>query len=165
MDFLISDKIRKILNGKKKAKYSKKEKSKKLEDSIMDINLLNNDEEHNKKKLLERKKNRQKQNIIIKNEQEEKQEKTEPQPQKIEEEESIQLNEKSDISLDIELPEEKSTQINTFPQNYSEIVEDKIYNLFDFTIINEISQQNRFDAESRDENIKTADVSKLKTNN
>jgi len=131
----------------------------------MDINLLNNDEEHNKKKLLERKKNRQKQNIIIKNEQEEKQEKTEPQPQKIEEEESIQLNEKSDISFDIELPEEKSTQINTFAQNDLEIVEDKIYNLFDFTIINEISQQNRFDDESRDENIKTADVSKLKKNN
>jgi hypothetical protein len=151
--------------AKKKAKYSKKEKSKKLEDSIMDINLLNNDEEHNKKKLLERKKNRQKQNIIIKNEQEEKQEKTEPQPQKIEEEESIQLNEKSDISFDIELPEEKSTQINTFAQNDLEIVEDKIYNLFDFTIINEISQQNRFDDESRDENIKTADVSKLKKNN
>ena len=86
-------------------------------------------------------------------------------PKKIEEEESIQLKEKSDISLDIELPEEKSTQINTFPQNDSEIVEDKIYNLFDFTIINEISQQNRFDAESRDENIKTADVSKLKKNN
>ena len=120
---------------------------------------------HNKKKLLERKKNRQKQNIITKNEPEEKQDKTEPQPQKIEEEESIQLNEKSDISLDIELPEEKSTQINTFPQNDSEIIEDKIYNLFDFTIINEISQQNRFDAESRDENIKTADVSKLKKNN
>ena len=120
---------------------------------------------HNKKKLLERKKNRQKQNKITKNEPEEKQEKTEPQSQKIEEEESIQLNEKSDISLDIELAEEKSTQINTFPQNNSEIVEDKIYNLFDFTIINEISQQNRFDAESRDENIKTADVSKLKKNN
>ena len=150
---------------KKKEKCTKKEKSKKLDDSIMDINLLNNDEEHNKKKLLERKKNRQKQNIITKNEPEEKQDKTEPQPQKIEEEESIQLNEKSDISLDIELPEEKSTQINTFPQNDSEIVEDKIYNLFDFTIINEISQQNRFDAESRDENIKTADVSKLKKNN
>ena len=150
---------------KKKAKCTKKEKSKKLDDSIMDINLLNNDEEHNKKKLLERKKNRQKQNIITKDEPEEKQDKTEPQPQKIEEEESIQLNEKSDISLDIELPEEKSTQINTFPQNDSEIVEDKIYNLFDFTIINEISQQNRFDAESRDENIKTADVSKLKKNN
>ena len=150
---------------KKKAKCTKKEKSKKLDDSIMDINLLNNDEEHNKKKLLERKKNRQKQNIITKNEPEEKQDKTEPQPQKIEEEESIQLNEKSDISLDIELPEEKSTQINTFPQNDSEIVEDKIYNLFDFTIINEISQQNRFDAESRDENIKTTNVSKLKKNN
>ena len=150
---------------KKKAKCTKKEKSKKLDDSIMDINLLNNDEEHNKKKLLERKKNRQKQNIITKDEPEEKQDKTEPQPQKIEEEESIQLNEKSDISLDIELPEEKSTQINTFPQNDSEIVEDKIYNLFDFTIINEISQQNRFDVESRDENIKTADVSKLKKNN
>ena len=150
---------------KKKAKCTKKEKSKKLDDSIMDINLLNNDEEHNKKKLLGRKKNRQKQNIITKDEPEEKQDKTEPQPQKIEEEESIQLNEKSDISLDIELPEEKSTQINTFPQNDSEIVEDKIYNLFDFTIINEISQQNRFDAESRDENIKTADVSKLKKNN
>ena len=86
-------------------------------------------------------------------------------PKKIEEEESIQLNEKSDISLDIELAEEKSTQINTFPQNDSEIVEDKIYNLFDFTIINEISQQNRFDAESRDENIKTTNVSKLKKNN
>ena len=150
---------------KTKAKCTKKEKSKKLDDSIMDINLLNNDEEHNKKKLLERKKNRQKQNIITKNEPEEKQDKTEPQPKKIEEEESIQLNEKSDISLDIELPEEKSTQINTFPQNDSEIVEDKIYNLFDFTIINEISQQNRFDAESRDENIKTADISKLKKNN
>ena len=150
---------------KKKAKCTKKEKSKKLDDSIMDINLLNNDEEHNKKKLLERKKNRQKQNIITKDEPEEKQDKTEPQPQKIEEEESIQLNEKSDISLDIELAEEKSTQINTFPQNDSEIVEDKIYNLFDFTIINEISQQNRFDVESRDENIKTADVSKLKKNN
>ena len=150
---------------KKKEKCTKKEKSKKLDDSIMDINLLNNDEEHNKKKLLERKKNRQKQNKITKNEPEEKQDKTEPQPQKIEEEESIQLNEKSDISLDIELPEEKSTQINTFPQNDSEIIEDKIYNLFDFTIINEISQQNRFDAESRDENIKTADVSKLKKNN
>ena len=150
---------------KKKEKCTKKEKSKKLDDSIMDINLLNNDEEHNKKKLLERKKNRQKQNIITKDEPEEKQDKTEPQPQKIEEEESIQLNEKSDISLDIELPEEKSTQINTFPQNDSEIVEDKIYNLFDFTIINEISQQNRFDVESRDENIKTADVSKLKKNN
>ena len=150
---------------KKKEKCTKKEKSKKLDDSIMDINLLNNDEEHNKKKLLERKKNRQKQNIITKNEPEEKQDKTEPQPKKIEEEESIQLNEKSDISLDIELPEEKSTQINTFPQNDSEIVEDKIYNLFDFTIINEISQQNRFDVESRDENIKTADVSKLKKNN
>ena len=150
---------------KTKAKCTKKEKSKKLDDSIMDINLLNNDEEHNKKKLLERKKNRQKQNKIIKNEPEEKQDKTEPQPKKIEEEESIQLKEKSDISLDIELPEEKSTQINTFPQNDSEIVEDKIYNLFDFTIINEISQQNRFGAESRDENIKTADVSKLKKNN
>ena len=150
---------------KTKAKCTKKEKSKKLDDSIMDINLLNNDEEHNKKKLLERKKNRQKQNIITKNEPEEKQDKTEPQSQKIEEEESIQLNEKSDISLDIELPEEKSTKINTFPQNDSEIVEDKIYNLFDFTIINEISQQNRFDAELRDENIKTADVSKLKKNN
>ena len=150
---------------KKKEKCTKKEKSKKLDDSIMDINLLNNDEEHNKKKLLERKKNRQKQNIITKNEPEEKQDKTEPQPQKIEEEESIQLNEKSDISLDIELAEEKSTQINTFPQNDSEIVEDKIYNLFDFTIINEMSQQNRFDVESRDENIKTADVSKLKKNN
>ena len=150
---------------KTKAKCTKKEKSKKLDDSIMDINLLNNDEEHNKKKLLERKKNRQKQNIITKNEPEEKQDKTEPQPKKIEEEESIQLNEKSDISLDIELPEEKSTKINTFPQNDSEIVEDKIYNLFDFTIINEISQQNRFDVESRDENIKTADVSKLKKNN
>ena len=151
--------------AKKKAKCTKKEKSKKLDDSIMDINLLNNDEEHNKKKLLERKKNRQKQNIITKNEPEEKQDKTELQPQKIEEEESIQLNEKSDISFDIELPEEKSTQINTFAQNDLEIVEDKIYNLFDFTIINEISQQNRFDAESRDENIKTADVSKLKKNN
>ena len=150
---------------KKKAKCTKKEKSKKLDDSIMDINLLNNDEEHNKKKLLERKKNRQKQNIITKNEPEEKQDKTEPQPQKIEEEESIQLNEKSDISFDIELPEEKSTQINTFAQNDLEIVEDKIYNLFDFTIINEISQQNRFDDESRDENIKTADFSKLKKNN
>ena len=150
---------------KKKAKCTKKEKSKKLDDSIMDINLLNNDEEHNKKKLLERKKNRQKQNKITKNEPEEKQEKIEQQPQRIKEEESIQLNEKSDISLDIELPEEKSTQINTFPQNDSEIVEDKIYNLFDFTIINEISQQNRFDVESRDENIKTADVSKLKKNN
>ena len=135
---------------KTKAKCTKKEKSKKLDDSIMDINLLNNDEEHNKKKLLERKKNRQKQNKITKNEPEEKQEKTEPQSQKIEEEESIQLNEKSDISLDIELSEEKSTQINTFPQNDSEIVEDKIYNLFDFTIINEISQQKRFDAESRE---------------
>jgi hypothetical protein len=143
---------------KKKAKCTKKEKSKKLDDSIMDINLLNNDEEHNKKKLLERKKNRQKQNKITKNEPEEKQDKTEPQPQKIEEEESIQLNEKSDISLDIELPEEKSTQINTFPQNDSEIVEDKIFNLIDFTIINEISKQNRFDAESKDENIKTTDV-------
>ena len=143
---------------KKKAKCTKKEKSKKLDDSIMDINLLNNDEEHNKKKLLERKKNRQKQNKITKNEPEEKQEKTEPQPKKIEEEESIQLNEKSDISLDIELPEEKSTQINTFPQNDSEIVEDKIFNLIDFTIINEISKQNRFDAESKDENIKTTDV-------
>ena len=150
---------------KKKAKCTKKEKSKKLDDSIMDINLLNNDEEHNKKKFLERKKNRQKQNIITKNEPEEKQDKTEPQPKKIEEEESIQLNEKSDISLDIELPEEKSTKINTFSQNDSEIVEDKIYNLFDFTIINEISQQNRFDVESRDENIKTAGISKLKKNN
>ena len=118
-----------------------------------------------RKNSLKEKKNRQKQNKITKNEPEEKQEKTEPQPQKIEEEESIQLNEKSDISFDIELPEEKSTQINTFPQNDSEIVEDKIYNLFDFTIINEISQQNRFDVESRDENIKTADVSKLKKNN
>ena len=150
---------------KKKAKCTKKEKSKKLDDSIIDINLLNNDEEHNKKKFLERKKNRQKQNIITKNEPEEKQDKTEPQPKKIEEEESIQLNEKSDISLDIELPEEKSTKINTFSQNDSEIVEDKIYNLFDFTIINEISQQNRFDVESRDENIKTAGISKLKKNN
>ena len=118
-----------------------------------------------RKNSLKEKKNRQKQNKITKNEPEEKQEKTEPQSQKIEEEESIHLNEKSDISLDIELPEEKSTQINTFPQNDSEIVEDKIYNLFDFTIINEISQQNRFDVESRDENIKTADVSKLKKNN
>ena len=143
---------------KKKAKCTKKEKSERLDDSVVDINLLNNDEEHNKKKLLERKKNRQKQNKITKNEPEEKQEKTEPQSQKIEEEESIQLNEKSDISLDIELAVEKSTQINTFPQNDSEIVEDKIYNLFDFTIINEISQQNRFDVESRDENIKTTDV-------
>jgi len=97
--------------------------------------------------------------------QKKKKEKIEQQPQKIKEEESIQLNEKNDISLDIELPEEKSTQINTFPQNDSEIVEDKIYNLFDFTIINEISQQNRFDNESRDENIKTPDVSKLKKNN
>jgi len=34
---------------KKKAKCTKKEKSKKLDDSIMDINLLNNDEEYNQK--------------------------------------------------------------------------------------------------------------------
>ena len=34
---------------KKKEKCTKKEKSKKLDDSIMDINLLNNDEEYNQK--------------------------------------------------------------------------------------------------------------------
>ena len=151
---------------KKKAKCTKKEKSKKLDDSIMDINLLNIDDESTKKLISEIKLQRQKQNKFTKNGLDEKQEKTEPQPQKIEEEaESSQLNEKSDFSLDSELSEEKSTQMNTFPQNDSEIVEDKIYNLFDFTIINEISQQNRFDVESRDENIKTADVSKLKKNN
>ena len=120
---------------------------------------------HNKKKLLERKKIDKNKIKSQKINQKKNKKKQNNNPKKIEEEESIQLNEKSDISLDIELPEEKSTQINTFPQNDSEIVKDKIYNLFDFTIINEISQQNRFDAESRDENIKTADVSKLKKNN
>ena len=83
----------------------------------------------------------------------------------MEEAESSQLNEKSDFSLDSELSEEKSTQMNTLPQNDSELKEDKTFNLFDFSIINEICQQKSFDAESRDEAIKTANISELNKNN
>ena len=55
--------------------------------------------------------------------------------------------------------------MNTFPQNDSELVEDKTFNLFDFSIIKEICQQKSFDAESRDEAIKTANISELNKNN
>ena len=152
---------------KKKAKCSNKKKTKKFEDPYKGITLLNIDDESTKKLIFEKKLQRQKQrqNKITKNELE-KQEKTESKPQKIEEKaESSQLNEKSDFSLDSELSEEKSTQMNTFPQNDSELVEDKKFNLFDFSIINEICQQKSFDAESRDEAIKTANISELNKNN
>ena len=150
---------------KKKAKCSNKKKTKKFEDPYKGITLLNIDDESTKKLIFEIKLQKQKQNKITKNELE-KQEKTESKPQKIEEKaESSQLNEKSDFSLDSELSEEKSTQMNTFPQNDSELVEDKTFNLFDFSIINEICQQKSFDAESRDEAIKTANISELNKNN
>ena len=55
--------------------------------------------------------------------------------------------------------------MNTFPQNDSELKEDKTFNLFDFSIIKEICQQKSFDAESRDEAIKTVNISELKKNN
>ena len=133
---------------KKKAKCSNKKKTKKFEDPYKGITLLNIDDESTKKLIFEIKLQRQKQNKFTKNGLDEKQEKTEPQTQKIEEEaESSQLNEKSDFSLDSELSEEKSTQMNTFPQNDSELVEDKTFNLFDFSIIKEICQQKSFDAE------------------
>ena len=151
---------------KKKAKCSNKKKTKKFEDPYKGITLLNIDDESTKKLIFEIKLQRQKQNKFTKNGLDEKQEKTEPQPQKIEEEaESSQLNEKSDFSLDSELSEEKSTQMNTLPQNDSELKEDKKFNLFDFSIINEIFQQKSFDAESRDEAIKTANISELNKNN
>ena len=150
---------------KKKAKCSNKKKTKKFEDPYKGITLLNIDDESTKKLIFEIKLQRQKQNKITKNELE-KQEKTESKPQKIEEKaESCQLNEKSDFSLDSELSEEKSTQMNTFPQNDSELVEDKTFNLFDFSIIKEICQQKSFDAESSDEAIKTANISELNKNN
>ena len=150
---------------KKKSKCSNKKKTKKFEDPYKGITLLNIDDESTKKLIFEIKLQRQKQNKITKNEIE-KQEKTESKPQKIEEKaESSQLNEKSDFSLDSELSEEKSTQMNTFPQNDSELVEDKTFNLFDFSIIKEICQQKRFDAESSDEAIKTANISELNKNN
>ena len=150
---------------KKKAKCSNKKKTKKFEDPYKGITLLNIDDESTKKLIFEIKLQRQKQNKITKNEIE-KQEKTESKPQKIEEKaESSQLNEKSDFSLDSELSEEKSTQMNTFPQNDSELVEDKTFNLFDFSIIKEICQQKSFDAESSDEAIKTANISELNKNN
>ena len=150
---------------KKKAKCSNKKKTKKFEDPYKGITLLNIDDESTKKLIFEIKLQKQKQNKIAKNELE-KQEKTESKPQKIEEKaESCQLNEKSDFSLDSELSEEKSTQMNTFPQNDSELVEDKTFNLFDFSIIKEICQQKSFDAESRDEAIKTANISELNKNN
>ena len=150
---------------KKKAKCSNKKKTKKFEDPYKGITLLNIDDESTKKLIFEIKLQRQKQNKITKNELE-KQEKTESKPQKIEEKaESCQLNEKSDFSLDSELSEEKSTQMNTFPQNDSELVEDKTFNLFDFSIIKEICQQKSFDAESSDKAIKTANISELNKNN
>ncbi len=152
---------------KKKAKCSNKKKTKKFEDPYKGITLLNIDDESTKKLIFEIKlqRQKQKQNKITKNELE-KQEKTESKPQKIEEKaESSQLNEKSDFSLDSELSEEKSTQMNTFPQNDSELVEDKTFNLFDFSIIKEICQQKSFDAESSDEAIKTANISELNKNN
>ena len=152
---------------KKKAKCSNKKKTKKFEDPYKGITLLNIDDESTKKLIFEIKlqRQKQKQNKITKNELV-KQEKTESKPQKIEEKaESSQLNEKSDFSLDSELSEEKSTQMNTFPQNDSELVEDKTFNLFDFSIIKEICQQKSFDAESSDEAIKTANISELNKNN
>ena len=152
---------------KKKAKCSNKKKTKKFEDPYKGITLLNIDDESTKKLIFEIKlqRQKQKQNKITKNELE-KQEQTESKPQKIEEKaESSQLNEKSDFSLDSELSEEKSTQMNTFPQNDSELVEDKTFNLFDFSIIKEICQQKSFDAESSDEAIKTANISELNKNN
>ena len=152
---------------KKKAKCSNKKKTKKFEDPYKGITLLNIDDESTKKLIFEIKlqRQKQKQNKITKNELE-KQEKTESKPQKIEEKaESSQLNEKSDFSLDSELSEEKSTQMNTFTQNDSELVEDKTFNLFDFSIIKEICQQKSFDAESNDEAIKTANISELNKNN
>ena len=150
---------------KKKAKCSNKKKTKKFDDPYKGITLLNIDDESTKKLIFKIKLQRQKQNKITKNELE-KQEKTESKPQKIEEKaESSQLNEKSDFSLDSELSEEKSTQMNTLPQNDSELKEDKTFNLFDFSIINEICQQKSFDAESRDEAIKTANISELNKNN
>ena len=151
---------------KKKAKCSNKKKTKKFEDPYKGITLLNIDDESTKKLIFEIKlqRQKQKQNKITKNELV-KQEKTESKPQKIEEKaESSQLNEKSDFSLDSELSEEKSTQMNTFPQNDSELVEDKTFNLFDFSIIKEICQQKSFDAESSDEAIKTANISELNKN-
>ena len=152
---------------KKKSKCSNKKKTKKFEDPYKGITLLNIDDESTKKLIFEIKlqRQKQKQNKITKNELE-KQLKTESKPQKIEEKaESSQLNEKSDFSLDSELSEEKSTQMNTFPQNDSELVEDKTFNLFDFSIIKEICQQKSFDAESSDEAIKTANISELNKNN
>ena len=140
---------------KKKAKCSNKKKTKKFEDPYKGITLLNIDDESTKKLIFEIKLQRQKQK-----------QKTESKPQKIEEKaESSQLNEKSDFSLDSELSEEKSTQMNTFPQNDSELVEDKTFNLFDFSIIKEICQQKSFEAESSDEAIKTAIISELNKNN
>ena len=153
---------------KKKAKCSNKKKTKKFEDPYKGITLLNIDDESTKKLIFEIKlqRQKQKQNKITKHELAEKQEKTESKPQKIEEKaESSQLNEKSDFSLDSELSEEKSTQMNTFTQNDSELVEDKTFNLFDFSIIKEICQQKSFDAESNDEAIKTANISELNKNN
>ena len=153
---------------KKKAKCSNKKKTKKFDDPYKGITLLDIDDESTKKLISEIKlqRQKQKQNKITKNELEKKQEKTESKPQKIEEKaESSQLNEKSDFSLDSELSEEKSTQMNTFPQNDSELVEDKTFNLFDFSIIKEICQQKSFDAESSDEAIKTANISELNKNN
>ena len=152
---------------KKKSKCSNKKKTKKFEDPYKGITLLNIDDESTKKLIFEIKlqRQKQKQNKITKNELV-KQEKTESKPQKIEEKaESSQLNVKSDVSLDSELSEEKSTQMNTFPQNNSELVEDKTFNLFDFSIIKEICQQKSFDAESSDEAIKTANISELNKNN
>jgi len=152
---------------KKKAKCSNKKKTKKFEDPYKGITLLNIDDESTKKLIFEIKlqRQKQKQNKITQNELE-KQEKTESKPQKIEEKaESSQIDEKSDFSLDSELSEEKSTQMNTFPQNDSELVEDKTFNLFDFSIIKEICQQKSFDAESSDEAIKTANISELNKNN
>ena len=152
---------------KKKAKCSNKKKTKKFDDPYKGITLLNIDDESTKKLIFEIKlqRQKQKQNKITKNELE-KQLKTESKPQKIEEKaESSQIDEKSDFSLDSELSEEKSTQMNTLPQNDSELVEDKTFNLFDFSIIKEICQQKSFDAESRDEAIKTANISELNKNN
>ena len=152
---------------KKKSKCTNKKKTKKFEDPYKGITLLNIDDESTKKLIFEIKlqRQKQKQNKITQNELE-KQEKTESKPQKIEEKaESSQIDEKSDFSLDSELSEEKSTQMNTFPQNDSELVEDKTFNLFDFSIIKEICQQKSFDAESSDEAIKTANISELNKNN
>ena len=152
---------------KKKSKCSNKKKTKKFEDPYKGITLLNIDDESTKKLIFEIKlqRQKQKQNKITQNELV-KQEKTESKPQKIEEKaESSQIDEKSDFSLDSELSEEKSTQMNTFPQNDSELVEDKTFNLFDFSIIKEICQQKSFDAESSDEAIKTANISELNKNN